>query len=290
MAASGGQALPPPAPLPLRQRRGARVRPVATTTSDAQHARFPRRATRSPHWLDLVPQAFGLTLGHALREDVGGARLDRPAETAPAPARAPGPGAIAAPGGAVAGLLRLDLPPREGTRGEAVARGLTAPPAGAGAGTAPQAGGVGIEAEARAATGLIRERRPGDRGVRAGRGLRRSPTGRPAGAARLFFTAPRPRSGPSWLPLGEAHTGARSRPLHGEERAPCGRGSCSTRRARGFGSASGIGGGRPGRGRSDKPRGPWAAKRCPQGRTAAWATWQVAETAEPCGPAPLWSA
>jgi hypothetical protein len=39
----------------------------------------------------------------------------------------------------------LDLTPREGAHGEAVALGMAAPPAGAGEGKAPQDGFVGIE-------------------------------------------------------------------------------------------------------------------------------------------------
>ena len=69
VAASGGQARPPPAPLPRSQRRGARVRPVDTPTLDDHHDRVPRRAKRGHHLLAIWPQSCGITLWHDLRAD-----------------------------------------------------------------------------------------------------------------------------------------------------------------------------------------------------------------------------
>lgn len=214
VAAAGGQALQPKAPMPRSQRRGERVRPVDTTTIDDPHDLFPSRTKRGQHLMDILSAALGITLRDDLIEDFGWAVLDCPNDTEHDPARDPVPGARAAPGVTFAGLLMLDLTPSEGACGQAVALGMATPPASAGEGKAPHDGCVGREQDALAATGLGLERRECDRGVREGRWIRRQPTGRTREAPRIFFRTPRTLSRPSWTPVCWARTRASSRHLH----------------------------------------------------------------------------
>ena len=100
------------------------------------------------------------------------------------------------PGIAFEGLLTLDLTLRQGARGEAVARGMAVPPAGAGQGKAPQDRFVGIEQEDFAPTGLVLKRRQFDRGVCEGRRVGRKQSGGTIEAHRLFFKTPRTLSRP----------------------------------------------------------------------------------------------
>jgi hypothetical protein len=105
------------------------------------------------------------------------------------------------PGVPFEGLLTLHLTSREGARGQAVALGLAAPPAGAGEGKAPQDRFVGIEQDELAAPRLVRERRQFDRGRREGRRVGRKQSGGTIEAHRLFFKKPRTLSRPSWMPV-----------------------------------------------------------------------------------------
>src|SRR5207244_10722758 len=84
----------------------------------------------------------------------------------------------------------------------------------------------------------------------------------------VFFNTQRTLSRPSWTPVCWANTVASSRQLHWEERAPCWRGSWSTRRLRCCSNAQVILGGRPERGRSTSPRVPSVATRWTHLRSA----------------------
>src|SRR5207237_1841839 len=105
------------------------------------------------------------------------------------------------------------------------------------------------------------------------------PPGRPRVAYRVFFNTQRTLSRPSWTPVSRAKTVASSRQLHWDERAPCWRGSWSTRRLRCCSNSHVTLGGRPERGRSRKPWGPACAKRCTHLRRAELAKWKASETA-----------
>lgn len=149
------------------------MRPVDATAIDDHHHLFPGRATGGHHVMDIVPQPLRIKLRADLIEDFCGAIVDGPDETEQDPTRHPVPGAIASPCIAFAGLLMLDLTPRQGACGEAVTLGLTAPPAGAWEGKAPEDRFVSIEHNDLASTGLVLERCEFDRSVgksRWGRG------------------------------------------------------------------------------------------------------------------------
>jgi hypothetical protein len=227
----------------------------------------------------IGPTPLGITRWDDRREDLGGPLVDSANATQQAPAGEPAPGALAAPGRTVEGLLTLALPRRQGAHGEAGARGLTGPPASAGQGKAPEDRCVGLAQEELAPTGLVLTHRQGDSGVGEGRRGGRQQSGGPRAAHRRFFTTRRTRSRPSWTPVARAKPGASARPLQCEEREPCSRGAASTRRLRGCSSAQVIWGGRPERGRPRKPWGPSCAKRCTHWRRAECAQCNASETA-----------
>ena len=108
---------------------------------------------------------------------------------------------IAAPEVSFESLLTLNLTPSEGARGQAVALGPSAPPAGAGEGKAPQDRFVGIEQDDLAAPRLVLERCQFDRGIREGRRVRCKLSSGTIEAHRLFFKKQRTLSRPSWMPV-----------------------------------------------------------------------------------------
>ena len=123
VTASGGQELQPKASLPMVERRGQRVRPVDATAIDDHHHLFSGGGKEGQHWMDIVPKPLGIKLRDDLIEDFGCPILDSSNDTQQDPAGDPAPGAIASPGITFEGLFTLDLPLRQGARGEAGARG-----------------------------------------------------------------------------------------------------------------------------------------------------------------------
>src|SRR5215510_9686629 len=119
----------------------------------------------------------------------------------------------AVPGVPFEGLLTLELPLRQGARGEAGALGLAVPPTRAGQGKAPEDRFVGIEPDELAPAGLVLKRRQFDRGVGEGRRGGRQQAGGTIEAHRLFVKTPRTRSRPSWTPVSRAKTSASARQL-----------------------------------------------------------------------------
>ena len=132
VTASDWQELQPKAPLPMRERRGKRVRPVDATAIDDHHHLFPGGGKDGHHLMDILPNPLGIKLRDDLIEDLGCPILDSSNDTEQDPAGDPAPGAIASPGLAFEGLLTLDLTLSQGARGEAVALGMAVPPASAG--------------------------------------------------------------------------------------------------------------------------------------------------------------
>ena len=97
------------------------------------------------HLMDVLAQLLGIKMRDDLIEDVRCPKLDGAHHAEQHAAGDATPGAIVQPGMTFECLFPFDLTPREGARGEAVTLGMAAPPAGAGEGTAPQDGFVGIE-------------------------------------------------------------------------------------------------------------------------------------------------
>src|SRR5918912_3201267 len=197
---------------------------------------------------------------HDFVEDFRGPMLDRPDDAEQHAARDPAPGAILPPRVAFEGLLAFDLTRAQWAYGEARPRG-GAPPAGAGQGKAPQDGFVGIEQHDLTTARPVLQGRQGERAIGESRRVGIKTPGGAVVAYRLFFNTPRTLSRPSWTPVSRARTVASSRQLHWEETAPCWKGSWSMRRLRCSSSAQVTCGGRPERGRSSRPWGPWWAKR-----------------------------
>jgi hypothetical protein len=196
VTAVGWQELQPKAPLPMGQCRGELVRSVDATAIDDHHHLFPSGSKDGHHLMDILPKPLGIKLRNDLIEDLGCPILDSSDDTEQDPAGDPAPGAIASPGIAFEGLLTLDLTLRQGARGEAVALGMAAPPAGAGEGKAPQDRFVGIEHDELAAPGLVLERSQVDRGVGEGRWVGRQLPRGTIEAQRIFFRTLRTLSRP----------------------------------------------------------------------------------------------
>ena len=211
-------------------------------------------------WMARVAHLLGSTVRHDGREDCGGPLLDRPHDPEPPTAGETAPRALASPRGALERCVACALTLTQRAGGEARARGL-APPARAGPGTAPPERGVCRAPQDLATTSPGRQGSAGDSARGAGGRVGSAPPGGPGGAYGLCLHAPRTLARPSGPPVWWANTVASARPRHGAEREPGGPGACSTRRWRCGANAPGLVGGRPERGRSPQPCGPWLAKR-----------------------------
>jgi len=68
VTAAGGQALQPTARLPMGQRRGERVRPVAATVIDDHHHLLPSGRKGRHHWMALLSQPLSSHCGTILEK------------------------------------------------------------------------------------------------------------------------------------------------------------------------------------------------------------------------------
>jgi hypothetical protein len=250
------------APLAVRVVKGCvqLVRPMATAPLDAHHDLSVGFAKGRHLLLEILAQPLSIQVGHHFLEDFGGARLDRPNHPEQHATGETGPRAIASPRLAFERFVAFALTLAQRARGETSAlRG--APPARAGQGQAPEDGFIFIEQNEFTPAGPVLEGGKFERALgESSRGGIKAPGG-PLGANRFFFNTPRTLSRPSWMPVCCAKTVASARPLHGEWREPCCRGSGSTRRLRCCSRAPVPCGGRPERGRSTQPCTPGLAKR-----------------------------
>ena len=164
----------------------ARVCPVDPTAIDDHHNLCAERAERRHDLRPIVAELLSVTVGHNVIQDFGGPILDRPHDTAQHPTGQAAPGTRAPPRLACACFFPLALALAQRTYGEARAlRG--APPARAGQGKAPEAGGVCIEPNALATARWGLEGGECKRAVgESSRGGSKT-TGRAVGASVLFF-------------------------------------------------------------------------------------------------------
>src|SRR5215813_13457857 len=103
-------------------------RPMDPAPIDPQDDLFPGFAEAGHHLVDILAQLLRLTVRDNVREDIGGAVLDRAKHTEQHAPRDTAPGAIAPPRLAFETLLTFDLALAEGTCGQTCALG-GAPPA-----------------------------------------------------------------------------------------------------------------------------------------------------------------
>src|SRR5215475_7113543 len=249
--------------------------PAAIDDHDDLFAGF---AEGGHHLMEILAQFLGIKVRDDFIEDFRGAILHSAEDREEHAAGDAAPGAIRYPRVAFAGLLACDLALTQGAEREAHAR-CFAPPARAGQGKAPQDRCVFIEHNDFPTARLVLKGGQCKSPIREVSGVGIQAPGGTIVAYVLFFNTPRTLSRPRWTPVSRAKTVASSRQLHWEAKAPCCRGSCSTRRLRCCSSSQVSLGGRPERGRSRKPCGPSCAKRCTHLRRAEFAKWNASETA-----------
>jgi hypothetical protein len=185
---------------------------------------LPGVAAARHHLVKLRAQRLRIEVRDHVREDFGGAVLERAKHTEQHAARDTAPGARAPPRLPFATLLACELALAAGTRGQTCALG-GAPPARPGEGKAPEARVIFIAQQALTAARLVLERRQVERAVsEISRGGSAPPRGAVA-AQRVFFKTPRPLARPSGMPVARATTVASARPLQGAWMAPGSRGA-----------------------------------------------------------------
>jgi hypothetical protein len=200
------------------------VRPRDPAAIDDQHALCAGFAAGGPHLMQLLAQLLGIKVRHNVREDFGGARLDRPTDAAQDPAGQATPRSIPHPRLACEGCVAFDLALAQRPCGKASAR-CVAPPPRPRERKAPEDGFVVIEHQALAPARAVLQGGKCDRALgKVGRGGSEPPGGA-AGAQRVFFQTPRTRARPRWPPVWWASTSASSRHLHWEWMDPCCRGA-----------------------------------------------------------------
>jgi hypothetical protein len=200
------------------------VRPMAPAPIDHHHHLFLGFPEGRHHLVDILAQLLRIKVRDDFIEDFGGTVLHRPNDTEQHPAGDPAPGARADPRVALARFVTFDLTLAQRACGQTRTLRCT-PPARTGQGKAPQDGFIFIKQNDLALASLVLEGRQFDR--RRGEGRRRGikTTGGAVVTYPFFFKAQRTLSRPSWTPVWEANTVARSRQLHCEETEPCSRGS-----------------------------------------------------------------
>src|SRR5881628_1255812 len=236
------------------------MRPMDATAIDDHDDLCTSFAKDAHDLMNILAQLLGIKVRDNFIEDFGGAVLDRAQHTEQHAARDPAPGAIAHPRLAFDGFVALDLALAQRTDGQTRALGA-APPAQPGEGKAPEDRCIFVEHNDLAPACAVLQGSKVERAISEVRWSGIESPRRATGAYRVVFHTPRTLSRPSWTPVSRAKTVASSRQLHWEEIAPCWRGSWSTRRLRCMSSAQVTVGGRPERGRSSRPWGPWLAKR-----------------------------
>jgi hypothetical protein len=199
-----------PLALLVGERRGPLRGAVAPTALDAPHDRVVRVAPGRQPWRPRGTPLLGLTVrpdgvaawGRPLRDGAPDAAHHAAGEAAP--------GAVAPPGLAWPGLRTCAVTLPQRTSRETRPRRCP-PPARAGHGQAPEAGGVCSEPKDRATPCLGRQGGQGECAGGAGRWGRLPSAGGAGGATRLVVQAQRRRARPSWRPVAHAQTGARAR-------------------------------------------------------------------------------
>jgi len=221
------------------------VRPLEAAAIDAHDHRFASCAEGRQHVMALLTPLLGSNVRDDWREDFGGALVDSADAAAHHATRDAAPRAGRPPRLPWVTFVLCDLALAQRAGGPAIPLGA-APPAQPRQGKAPPQRFSCIEHDALPAPCPGLQGRACQRARGALSRSRSAPSSGTAGASRVFFQRPRTRARPSWRPVCWASTVARSRPLPGEERAPCWRGSCSPRRLRCGSSAPVTVGGRPG--------------------------------------------